>query len=311
MSGGVRGLDGIADPLTEPHQRTLEFIAELRQARRRLESGPSARVLLPTIRAFRRIEDQLDHPLRVALVGEFNSGKSTLANLLARTESLPTAVVSNTRIPTLLCYAREPTIWVLDEHGSRVALRADQRDLPASIVRLQVGLPTQRLRRMQLLDLPGFADPKFRGPGIDTAVHDVHAVLWCTMSTQAWKESERTIWESLPARLRARALLVATHADLLHDTRDADKLLHRLHREGGPLFQGVVLIATQDALALARQHPEVNNEAWRATGADALEAALCQLLLHLREQRADAALKTTRRIADRAVLQLGGNPARG
>jgi hypothetical protein len=162
---------------------------------------------------------------------------------------------------------------------------------------------------MQLLDLPGFADPKFRGPGIDTAVHDVHAVLWCTMSTQAWKESERTIWENLPARLRARSLLVATHADLLHDARDADKLLHRLHRESAPLFQGVVLVATQDALTLARQRREVDSEAWRATGADALEQSLFQLLLNLREQRADAALKITRRIADRAVLQLGGTPA--
>jgi hypothetical protein len=308
----VRGLDGIADPLAAPHERTLKIVAELRQARSTLEKGPSARALPATVRAFRRIESQLDRPLRVALVGEFNSGKSSLANLLARTESLPTAVVSNTRIPTLLCYAREPTIWALDERGSRVGLRADQRALPASIVRLQVGLPTQRLRALEILDLPGFADPRFRGAGIDTAVHDVHAVLWCTVSTQAWKESERTVWESLPARLRARALLVATHADLLHDARDADKLLHRLHRESGSLFQGVVLIATQDALALTRQRQEGEaGDAWQATGAYALEQALHGLLFDLREQRADAALGITRRIADRAVSQLAGLPGAG
>jgi hypothetical protein len=307
----VRGLDGIADLLAAPHERTLTIVAELKQARSTLEKGRSARTLPATVRAFRRIESQLDRPLRVALVGEFNSGKSSLANLLARTESLPTAVVSNTRIPTLLCYAREPTIWALDERGSRVGLRADQRTLPASIVRLQVGLPTQRLRALEILDLPGFADPRFRGVGIDTAVHDVHAVLWCTMSTQAWKESERTVWESLPARLRARALLVATHADLLHDARDADKLLHRLHRESGSLFQGVVLIATQDALALIRQRQEGEGEAWQATGAYALEQALHGLLLDLREQRADAALRITRRIADRAVSQLAGLPGAG
>lgn len=308
----MRGLDGIADPLAAPHERSLRLLAELKQARSRLESGPSARVLLPTIRAMRRIEGQLERPLRVALVGEFNSGKSSLANLLARTESLPTAVVSNTRIPTLLCYAREPAVWAWDEHGSRVALRTGQRGLPRSIVRLQVGLPEHRLRRVEILDLPGFADPRFRGPGIDTAVQDVHAILWCTMSTQAWKESERTIWETLPPRLRARALLVATHADLLHDARDADKLLHRLQREGGALFQGVFLLATQDALALIRQRGErAAGDAWRATGAQALEAALHQLLTELRDQRAEAALTITRRIADRAVWRLGGHAAPG
>ena len=129
--------------------------------------------LSPAIRALRRIEARLDRPLRLAVVGEFNSGKSSLANLLARTETLPTAVVSNTRIPTLLCYAREPEIWAVDERGRREWLRADQRTLPRSIFRLEVGLPAERLRAVQILDLPGIADPKFHDPGIDAEVHDV------------------------------------------------------------------------------------------------------------------------------------------
>ena len=306
MPGVVRNVGGVTDPLAERHERTAAILAELRQARSRLAGGPAA--LSPAIRALRRIEVRLDRPLRLAVVGEFNSGKSSLANLLARTESLPTAVVSNTRIPTLLYYAREPEIWAVDERGRREWLRADYRSLPPSIFRLEVGLPTRTVcAAVQLLDLPGCADPGFQGHVLDAAVHDVHAVMWCTLSTQAWKESERIAWRQLPERLRGRSLLVSTHADLLHDPRDADKLLHRLRGQAGGLFQEIVLVSTLDALALiqARWEGWAGDSSWTVTGADALEAALHRLLLKLRDQRADSALRMTGRIAHRALSQLG------
>jgi len=244
------------------------------------------------------------------MIGEFNSGKSSLANLLARIESLPTAVISNTRIPTLLYHAREAEIWVVHENGKRERLRTDRGTLPRSVLRLEVGLPSRRLRTMQILDLPGLADPRFHAPVVDIAVHDVHAVLWCTTSTQAWKESERIAWGQLPARLQARALLVSTHADLLHDARDADKLLRRLCSEGGTVFQDIILVSTLDALALVREQREGwAGDPWKATGADALEAALRKLLFNVREQRAQAALRMTSRIADRALSRLEKLPA--
>jgi hypothetical protein len=294
---------GSADPLALLHERTARIVAELRQARSTLEAA-SPRMLASAIRAFRRTEGRLKSPLRVAIVGEFNSGKSSLANLLARTESLPTAVVSNTRFPTLLHYSDEPEIWAVDRRGKRQWLRADQRTLPASIFRLEVGLPTRRLRTVQILDLPGLADPRL-GSAVDIADHGVHGVLWCTMSTQAWKESERIAWAGLPARLRACALLVSTHADLLQGPHDADKLSQRLRSEGAGLFQDIVLVSTLDALKLLRGRQQGRAEdAWKATGAEALEGALQQLFSSLRDRRAEAALRMTGRIADRALARL-------
>ena len=54
------------------------------------------------------------------------------------------------------------------------------------------------------------------------------------MGTQAWKETERSAWERIPARLRGRALLAVTHCDLLRRESDKEKLLARLHSETGP-----------------------------------------------------------------------------
>jgi hypothetical protein len=299
ITGGAGGISDPA-PIVSDHPLTGRIVAELRQARSQLERAVSpGSKLSPAIRALRRAEQRLDRPLRLAICGEVNAGKSSLANLLGRIESLPTAAISNTRIPTLLYYANEPEIWAAhDASGRRVRLRADRKTLPPSVFRLEVGLPSPGLRAAQILDLPGLA-----GPGqVDLAVHAVDAVLWCTVSTQAWKESERVAWSEMPVRLRACGLLVATHADLLANARDREKLLTRLRSECDTIFRDIIMVSTLNALALMRKDELVPlAAAWQASGAHELGVALSALLLSVRDRRAQSALGVTGRIAHRAL----------
>jgi hypothetical protein len=282
------------------HPLTGRIVAELGQARRKLERAVSSGSnLAPAIRALRRTEQRLDRPLRLVICGEVNAGKSSLANLLGRIESLPTAAISNTRFPTLLYYADEPEIWAVPQTpGRRVRLRADRKTLPQSVFRLDVGLPSPGLRGAQILDLPGLADPTH----VDLAVHAVDAALWCTVSTQAWKESERLAWSQFPTRLRACGLLVATHADLLANARDCEKLLTRLRSECDSMFRDIIMVSTVNALSLMRKDELVPvAAAWQASGAHALDVALSALLLSVRDRRAQSALRVTGRIAHRAL----------
>ena len=180
----ARGGDGAMEAL---HEATAKVVDRLKQARLRLERASSPELRLhPAIRALERTELRLERPLRIAMLGEINSGKSSLANLLAGIESLPTAVVSNTRIPTLLCYAREPEIWIAHWNGSRERLGGGDGLPRQSIFRIEVGLPSARLRAMQILDLPGISGLRSGGSDVDLSLHQIDAALWCTMSTQAW-----------------------------------------------------------------------------------------------------------------------------
>lgn len=305
------GVDGAPEKASG---RTARVIAQLRQARLSLErvASPEHR-LSSAIRALWRTEARLNRPLRVAILGEINSGKSALANLLAGIETalLPTAVISNTRIPTLLYYASEPEVWIEYVNGRRERLDGD-RSLPrqsTSMFRIDVGLPSQRLRTMQILDLPGFICPVTGEIVVEPAAHNVDAAIWCTMSTQAWKETERAAWEHLPHRIAARGVLVATHSDLLRDPSDRQKLMARLELEAGESFKSIVLLATQEALeVVAKDHRGPSREAWAASGAERLESELEALLLSLREQRAVAALRMTSRIAGRALVRIDHGP---
>jgi hypothetical protein len=282
--------------------RTDRVLGELRRARGELKAAGAR--LAPVVRALQRIESRLARPLRVAIVGEFNSGKSSLANLLVGIESLPTAVVSSTRIPTLLYQAPQPEIWAVHADGRRQRLRADGSLQEEEIIKLEVGLPSPRLAGVQVLDLPGLADPRFdRGLG-DLFLQSMDVVLWCTAGTQAWKESERAQWQRLSTRLRERSLLVVTHADLLQQAGDREKLVARLRRDAGA-FCDIVLVSTIEALALVEERPAGLVEArWDATGAPALENALDQLLDSVGRQRTQAALAATGRIARRALSRL-------
>jgi GTPase SAR1 family protein len=296
--------------LAPVHEPTLTVLHELKRTRGELEKMSSAGIMLaPAIRALRRIELRLERPLRIAVIGEFNSGKSTLTNLLVRIESVPTAVISNTCIPTLLYHAPEPTILAVYHDGRREKLRASSRTSSQDIFRLEVGLPSERLRAFQILDLPGLADARFDGSIEDLACHAADIALWCTLSTQAWKESERAAWEEVPARVRGRGLLVATHCDLLHDDADLGKLLHRLRDEAGSSFRDIMPISTVEALAVAREDlAGAAGATWKASGADAFEAALDELLQSVRMQRLNAALDVTARIAGRTLSRIGSPP---
>lgn len=303
----ARGRLDVPDKLAAGHGPTIRVVDEIKQARGELERAASAGdMLAPAVRALRRIEGRLERPLRIAVIGEFNSGKSTLTNMLVRIESLPTAVVSNTRIPTLLYHAPEPEIFALHHDRRRERLRASDQAPSQEIFRVEVGLPSERLRAVQILDLPGLADARFDGAITDLAAHAVDVGLWCTLSTQAWKESERAAWEEIPERLRGRGLLVATHRDLLHDAADIEKVLNRLRAEAGPYFRDILLLSTVEALAVAREDHAgaAASGVWSVSGAEAFETALDELLRSVRIQRLDAAIEVTARIASRALSRI-------
>jgi hypothetical protein len=274
---------------------------------RRALGGLEPALLAPAIRALERIQLRLQRPLRVAIAGEFNSGKSSLANLIAGVDSLPTAILSSTRIPTLLCYEARPQVWALDFDGRREPLRDDSTPPQQSIFRLEVGLPSPQLRTLQVLDLPGLADPRFHSSLGDLTFHGADAVIWCTVATQAWKESERAAWEDQVAtRLRDRGILVATHCDLLRDQADRNRLLERLRNVAGSDFDAIAGLSTIEALAAAQDGGDdaANWPIWETSGAKAVRDALAHLAWRVRRERDGAARQVAVRIARHALARL-------
>ena len=190
-------------------------------------------------------------PACVVVVGEFNSGKTALVNALLGAEVLTPSFVTRTAHPTVVGFARRPSITgeIAGRRRIRLAWGCVDEPLPDDIRRLHVGVRLERLRTLRLIDTPGLGlDDEASDRRTLRACHSADAVIWCTPAMQAWKASEERAWLSLPRRVRDRGVLAVTFEDAIASHADAGRLLARLRADAGAHFRRIVLASEHNAL---------------------------------------------------------------
>jgi hypothetical protein len=219
---------------------------------------------------------------RLVLCGEFNTGKSSIVNLLLGCDVLPTAVLPSTRLPTFLRYAPDLRIEAVLEKGGREQITADAIETleRGDISHFEIGMPSAVLRDIEVLDTPGFADPFHDPDRTLDVVESADICVWCTLATQAWRESERETWLCLPARFRTSGILAVTHIDTLPHAGDRQRVRTRLQHETRDLFGDIVFLAVPDAMrARGNDGQVVDPEMWQKSGGNALFGALQKLAI--------------------------------
>jgi hypothetical protein len=193
-----------------------------------------------------------ERPTRIVVIGEFNSGKTTLVNALLGAAVLPTSFTRHTAYPTVVGFASKPTLRAELAGRRRVAVAWTAIDgAPAPhIRRLHVGMPLDRLKTLRAVDTPGFGlgdeDDEARTL---RACRSADTVIWCTPAMQAWKASELRTWLALPPAMRQRGVLAVTFMDALPSKADAGRLLARLAADAGPHFRRIVTFSAHGILA--------------------------------------------------------------
>jgi hypothetical protein len=213
----------------------------------------------------------------VALCGEFSAGKSSIVNLLLGCDMLPTSILSSTRRPTYLRYAPTVQIEAVSASGEREPVSPETIGLLSreDIDHFEVGMPAELLRHVELLDTPGFADPFHDHHRTLDAVEGTDIGVWCTLATQAWRESEHQTWLSLPSRFRSNGILVVTHVDTLANSGEQARVRMRLEREAGNLFGDIVLLSVPDAVRAVQADGRIADPGlWQESGGKAFVAAL-------------------------------------
>jgi GTP-binding protein EngB required for normal cell division len=162
-------------------------------------------------------------PLSVAVLGEFNAGKSTFINALLGTDVAPTGIAPTTAILHHVAWAPDPFARVLVRGGpDRVvphdALKralAELRDEGQRVERVLIYAPFERLKRIELLDTPGF-----NAPDTDHAVEarrgveEAHVALWLLDATAPLRETERAVIADI-AKAGVPVQIVANKRDRL------------------------------------------------------------------------------------------------
>jgi len=263
-----------------------------------IEATPSA-TLRTICNGFEKLKVRRDRPVRIAIIGEANSGKTTLANGLIGAPLLPTSVVANTPYPVRVRYADLPRVIARHESGKVRTPSAAGGALPRTsappepanaaaapfghetaddpVIALEIEAPIEALEGLELIDTPAITDD-----GAPESAVDADIWIWCTNASRAWGCSEKKSRQDFYAMRPGRSILVATHADTLASQRDCQRVLTRLDAEAGAAFARIAFASHARHLSDAGAISE------------GLEAAIA-MTRRIRERR----LRTISRLATR------------
>ncbi len=211
---------------------------------------------------------------RIALMGEFSAGKSTLCNLILGESVLPTKVTATRLPPVWVAHGDEPP-FRMDMRGEvhGIDLDALDRVRPDDTAYIKVHKPVDLLGMCDVIDMPGISDPNMTTAAWDDLVQSADAVIWCTHATQAWRQSEAATWDALPDTLKDRSLLLLTRFDKLVSERDQARVIRRVEQETADGFRGVYPISLLAAMAAGDDADRL-----RDAGAEAFARGLVDLL---------------------------------
>ncbi|WP_437987035.1 dynamin family protein [Sorangium sp. So ce117] len=178
---------------------------------------------LDLLAAIEALAVERERPLRAAVVGEFNAGKSTFLNALLGEDVAPTGVLPTTATLHWVAWAPDPFARVVVRGGQdrvvpHAALKDTLRALAAAgdkVARVFIYAPIERLKRVEILDTPGFnaPDPDHIAEA-RRAFDEAHVAIWLLDAPQAMKESERRVLSEISA-LGVPVQILANKADRL------------------------------------------------------------------------------------------------
>jgi len=207
---------------------------------------------------------------RIAIMGEFSSGKSTLCNVLMGVRPLLEKVTATQLPPVWLSYGPDDAYTMgLDGHAYDLDLRELESVSLETTEHVRVFMKSDILRYCDLIDMPGISDPSMSSEVWERMAHLADGVLWCTHATQAWRQSESGVWSTFPAELRKNSLLLVTRFDKIVSDSDRAKVLKRVKAETEGLFAEVYPVSLLQAMRAGE-----DEEKWRQSGVDAFAEAL-------------------------------------
>lgn len=216
------------------------------------------------------LRDELDRPLLLAILGEFNAGKSTLVNAFVGADVAPTGILPTTATLNVLRGGAERRVRLVRKDGTTregdydqlKQMLEDAEEEETAIDHVEIVLPSELLERVWILDTPGSNAPVPEHEALAAeALRRADAALWIFDSGQAGKATEGKILKAIRAS-RRHVVAALNKVDRLKPEQ-LQKIHESLAEELPEIGDSVVALSAKRAL---KSRLKGDDEGWEASG---------------------------------------------
>ncbi|MCV6606903.1 MAG: dynamin family protein [Campylobacterales bacterium] len=200
-------------------------------------------------------------PMKVAITGQFSSGKSTFLNALLSKDILPTGVTPVTSKVNYIKYGDRVSLRVTYKDGrdedfplKEISKFTDQREDVEDIDYLTLFSPYPILKDITFVDTPGLNSQSESDTEVtDRVLQEVDGIIWLTLIDNAGKRSEEKILDKYLKLYKNKSLCVLNQKDKFDNEDDINESLEYVTNKFGKYFGKVVAISARQALQ-SRSH---------------------------------------------------------
>ncbi|RDU67713.1 GTP-binding protein [Helicobacter didelphidarum] len=202
----------------------------------------------------KELQEDVYKPMKVAVIGQFSSGKSTFLNALLGQEILPSGITPVTAKVCEIVYGEEISLEVLYKNGKIVAKPigflndADEME-NAKITSYKLFAPLQLLKEVVFLDTPGFNSQNQSDTDTTNAILEhVDGIIWLTLIDNVGKNSEKEILQTYIKRYASKSLCVLNQKDRLKSQNEINTSLDYAKKAFNGFFEDTIAISARNAL---------------------------------------------------------------
>ncbi|MHA1911706.1 MAG: dynamin family protein [Candidatus Kariarchaeaceae archaeon] len=205
----------------------------------------------------------LSRPLRVAIVGEYSSGKSTFLNVLLEENLLPTGNLPTTGCVNFIRFGNFSIVAHYKNESSRTLTAKELKTLSThkhvSAARnrllqrlkyIEIFKPIKILKKTVFIDTPGLNAPTELDRCItERLLNKADAIIWVTSAQKVLAASEIEVLKTFSKRYRHKSLCVISQIDTLsYPDKEVPLLLEYAHDILSDYFMDIVAISAKKAI---------------------------------------------------------------
>jgi len=199
-------------------------------------------------------------PMKVAITGQFSSGKSTFLNALLSKNILPTGITPVTSKVNYIKYGDELKLKINYMDGreefqsiEHIAKFTDQRGVVEEIEYLTLYVPLSLLKEVEFVDTPGLNSQAITDTTTTQKVlKEVDGIIWLSLIDNAGKLSEAKVLEEYLNEYQSKSLCVLNQKDKF-SKEQVEQTTKHVKKSFVEFFSEVIPISAKQALE-SRSH---------------------------------------------------------